>query len=245
MVPAAVCVPVARLWWRFAVPPPLRAVEWLDTATVPDMGSISPSVQQPVLRPASAIDRGVAGRSAAAHAETCADRDVAARWRFGAAGEMRTAAVLSRLERRWRRHRRCIVLHDRIVPGSRANIDHVVVGPSGVWVLDTKAWSGVMVRTEHSTSVGGRSLTDTFASAVGVSLRVRDLLRCAGFSSVEVTAAVCFDSRSTPARRVAGVVEGSVPALRRLMGRPGALSHDEVVAVAAHLSQVLPPYPSR
>src|SRR5690606_36481935 len=28
------------------------------------------------------------------------------------------------------------VLHDRRIPGSRANIDHLVVTPSGVWVID-------------------------------------------------------------------------------------------------------------
>lgn len=54
------------------------------------------------------------------------------RWRRGADGEVATAAVLARLSRRW------VVLHDRAVPGSRANIDHLVIGPTGVWVVDTK-----------------------------------------------------------------------------------------------------------
>ncbi len=55
------------------------------------------------------------------------------RWLRGAAGERATAAVLDRLPTRtW------AVLHDRRVPGSRANLDHLVIGPSGVWVLDTK-----------------------------------------------------------------------------------------------------------
>ena len=34
------------------------------------------------------------------------------------------------------------VLHDRRIRGSRANIDHLVVTPSGVWVIDTKKYSG-------------------------------------------------------------------------------------------------------
>ena len=55
------------------------------------------------------------------------------RWRRGAAGERATAALLDRLPARtW------AVLHDRRVPGSRANLDHLIIGPSGVWVLDTK-----------------------------------------------------------------------------------------------------------
>ena len=56
------------------------------------------------------------------------------RWLRGAAGEAATALVLDELPAgRW------AVLHDRRVPGSRANLDHLVIGPSGVWVIDTKA----------------------------------------------------------------------------------------------------------
>jgi hypothetical protein len=34
------------------------------------------------------------------------------------------------------------VLHDRSMPRSRANIDHVAVAPTGVWVVDTKRYTG-------------------------------------------------------------------------------------------------------
>ena len=34
------------------------------------------------------------------------------------------------------------VLHDRRIPGSRANIDHIAVAASGVWVIDTKRYKG-------------------------------------------------------------------------------------------------------
>ncbi|MGW3036439.1 nuclease-related domain-containing protein [Streptomyces sp. NPDC001178] len=56
-------------------------------------------------------------------------------WAKGAAGEQKTARLLKRLERRGH-----IVLHDRAVPGSRANLDHLVIGPAGVTYIDTKAW---------------------------------------------------------------------------------------------------------
>lgn len=59
----------------------------------------------------------------------------AAAWRKGARGEQKTARILRRLERRG-----YTVLHDRAIPGSQANIDHLVIGPSGVWVVDSKAW---------------------------------------------------------------------------------------------------------
>jgi Nuclease-related domain len=58
-------------------------------------------------------------------------------WRQGAAGERRTARLLVPLERHgW------AVLHDLAVPGSRANLDHLVIGPGGVFVIDSKQYRG-------------------------------------------------------------------------------------------------------
>jgi hypothetical protein len=58
-------------------------------------------------------------------------------WRRGAAGERRTARLLAPLERHgW------AVLHDLAVPGSRANLDHLAIGPGGVFVIDSKRYRG-------------------------------------------------------------------------------------------------------
>jgi hypothetical protein len=58
-------------------------------------------------------------------------------WRQGAAGEQRTARLLAPLERQgW------VVLHDLAIPGSRANLDHLVIGPGGVFVIDSKHYRG-------------------------------------------------------------------------------------------------------
>jgi hypothetical protein len=57
-------------------------------------------------------------------------------WRRGQRGEQRTARVL-RFSLEWRGHR---VLHDRSVPGQR-NADHLVIGPTGVWVIGNQAWA--------------------------------------------------------------------------------------------------------
>jgi hypothetical protein len=58
-------------------------------------------------------------------------------WRRGAAGERRTARLLGQLERHgWE------VLHDLAVPGSRANLDHLAIGPGGVFVIDSKQYRG-------------------------------------------------------------------------------------------------------
>jgi len=58
-------------------------------------------------------------------------------WQRGAHGERRTARLLDRLMRDG-----YVVLHDLAVPGSPANLDHLVIGPSGVFVIDSKQWTG-------------------------------------------------------------------------------------------------------
>jgi hypothetical protein len=35
-----------------------------------------------------------------------------------------------------------VAFHDLAVPDSPANVDHLVIGPSGVFVIDSKQWSG-------------------------------------------------------------------------------------------------------
>lgn len=76
------------------------------------------------------------------------------RWARGAAGEQATAALLARLApSRW------TVLHDLAVPGSRANIDHLVIGPTGLWVVDTKAFRGRVEAHGGGVRVGGVPLS--------------------------------------------------------------------------------------
>lgn len=70
-------------------------------------------------------------------------RRSAGAWAAGADGERRVAAELEALGPEW------LVLHDRLlVPGrSESNLDHVLVGPGGVVLLDTKNWAGRL--SEH------------------------------------------------------------------------------------------------
>jgi hypothetical protein len=59
-------------------------------------------------------------------------------WQRGAAGERHTARQLRRLTRDG-----FVVFHDLAVPGNtRANVDHLVIGPTGVFVIDSKQWTG-------------------------------------------------------------------------------------------------------
>src|SRR5689334_12696541 len=62
----------------------------------------------------------------------------ATKWAAGADRERRVADELAKLREAW------TVLHDRLIrPGrSESNLDHVVVGPGGLFLVDTKNWSG-------------------------------------------------------------------------------------------------------
>jgi Nuclease-related domain len=58
-------------------------------------------------------------------------------WQRGAHGERHTARLLDRLTRDG-----YVVFHDLAVPDSPANVDHLVIGPTGVFVIDSKQWTG-------------------------------------------------------------------------------------------------------
>jgi hypothetical protein len=64
-------------------------------------------------------------------------REIVSGWLQGSKGEQLTARALRPLKREgWR------IFHDLQVPGSAANIDHLLIGPGGVWVIDSKLWHG-------------------------------------------------------------------------------------------------------
>lgn len=60
----------------------------------------------------------------------------AARKEQGAEGERAVAAALRSLPSGH------VVLHDLSIPGSRANVDHLVIAPTGVFVIDAKSSAG-------------------------------------------------------------------------------------------------------
>jgi hypothetical protein len=60
----------------------------------------------------------------------------------GPRGERRTARRLRRLVRRG-----YVAFQDLGMPGSQANIDHLLIGPTGVFVIDSKQYSGRVQQT--------------------------------------------------------------------------------------------------
>jgi hypothetical protein len=111
-----------------------------------------------------------AAAAALVAARVCRPAPDPERWLRGAAGEVATAHLLERLgDRRW------AVLHDVRLPGSTANVDHLVIGRRGVWVLDSKAYRAPVRAGWRGVRVGGRRL-DTSPVAWEASV-VADRLR--------------------------------------------------------------------
>jgi hypothetical protein len=162
-------------------------------------------------------------------------RDIG-RWARGAEGERRTADLLAHLpSRRW------TVWHDLRVPGSRANIDHVVVGRTGVWVVDTKSTRAEVRTGWRSVRFGDRKL-DTRSTRWEADL-VADRLEAAlagrfGRSiAVQPIVAVHGAGFRRRVARVRGVSVGGVrvvPAARlpdRITSGRRRLSRSEIAAV--------------
>ena len=97
-------------------------------------------------------------------------------------------------------HGKAVVLDDRRVPGAKAVLNHIVVAPSGVWVVEAKDLDGRVERRD----VGGWFKVDErlFVSGKDRShlvdgldrhvIGVENLLAQAGLTSVPVHAALCF-----------------------------------------------------
>lgn len=57
-------------------------------------------------------------------------------WNIGADGEEAVIRVLQNLDSSYK------IINDIVLPGDKQNIDHVVVGPAGVFVIETKNYNG-------------------------------------------------------------------------------------------------------
>lgn len=89
-------------------------------------------------------------------------------WATGADGEARTGRFLEPL-----RAEGFFVLHDRRIPGSRANIDHIVIGPPGVFVVETKSFGGSLKVRGNEVFVAGRRRTGMIEEAKREALAVQ------------------------------------------------------------------------
>ena len=164
-------------------------------------------------------------------------------WVKGAVGEEELAAALAR------RCPEAIFLHDRRMPGSRANIDHLAVVPSGVHVIDAKRYKGrIEVRKpffgEAKLMIGGRDKTRLIAGLERQAEAVRTALTEV-VADVRIHRCLCFvgDPAMPVVRRLE--IDG-VPLLyaRRLakqLNQPGELGDEETRRIVEALARRFPP----
>lgn len=166
-------------------------------------------------------------------------------WAKGSEGERRLAAHLVSTV-----GDRVVMLHDRRIPGSRANIDHLVVAASGIWIIDAKSYKGKVeqrdigkwLKTDNRLYVNGRDQTKLVG---GLARQVNAVLEAIEDADIRVTAALCFvDSEwglfSKPFHE-GGVLVTWPKRLSEAIAEPGPLSPTMVINVADRLAAALPP----
>ncbi|GAA2100505.1 hypothetical protein GCM10009801_73090 [Streptomyces albiaxialis] len=162
------------------------------------------------------------------------------RWRHGAEGEHRTARLLRPLSRRgW------TVLHDRALPATSANADHLVLLPDGRGgvAIDTKHLNrrGIVTTTRDGAGLrcAGRSYPDMLTGARRIATRVSDVL------GVPVAPLIVVHGARVPHGRIRldGLTIVSARQLRReLRSIPYTPDRQRAAALAARARQKLPPH---
>lgn len=118
-------------------------------------------------------------------------------WERGAIGEERLGARLDSLATDG-----IAILHDRRIPGSKANIDHVAITRRGIWVIDAKRYKGrpelkvdggILRPRVEKLLVGRRDCTKLLDGVLKQVGHVRDLV-----GDVPVTGALCFVEADWP-----------------------------------------------
>ncbi len=154
-----------------------------------------------------------------------------ASWDTGARGEAETAALLEPLTPLG-----AVVLHDRRIPGSGANIDHIVICPSGVFVVETKSYQGdVRARGDVLTRAGRRT------RAVEEALREAEVVGQI-VAPLAVTPLIVVHRARVGVRSVGGVrVLRPGELAKHILGLPAVLSASDILGLGARLDKALPP----
>jgi hypothetical protein len=163
-----------------------------------------------------------------AHHRAAAEARAAAT-RFGLAEETerRTAAVLAPLSGIGYH-----LLADRRWPGSKhAQVDLVVVGPGGVFIVDTKAWAEVTI-TGDRIYRGQEDATDGLTALTDLRVVTEEDLAEVGLAPGEVRAVVLLSGRQGIDARVGAVrIVGEKDALRYIAGHGNRLTPAQVDVV--------------
>lgn len=163
-------------------------------------------------------------------------------WARGAGGEEHVAKALAK-----HLNSNIVVVHDRRVPGSRSNIDHIAIAPSGVWVIDSKRYKG-KVRVskplfgQPTLTIAGRDKTkliDGLTKQVALVAAVMPDIA----PGVRVRGALCFVDADLPLLATPcfnGYHLLHPRPLAKRINAPGPLAAAHVQAVATEIARRFP-----
>ena len=156
------------------------------------------------------------------------------RLRRGISGEEAVADALAGLPSSY------WVLHG--VSTGHGDVDHVVIGPTGVFALETKAWDGKFYRSRGQLYCNGKPAEHVLRQARGAAGQVRELLLAAGID--EWVEAVVVAARASVSRSPVRFRKSYVISIKDLVGfvtdRPHSLSSSTVLQAKTTLMQVVP-----
>ncbi len=168
-------------------------------------------------------------------------------WASGAAGERLVGERLQALAEEG-----VITLHDRRRHGTRANIDHIAIAPSGIYVVDAKHYQGRIerrevggwLRTDERLYVAGRDRTGLVEGVIEQTAVVRAALG-EEHRSVPIWSILCFVNPNvgmfTRPFVVRGVGVTWPRALQKEVAAPGPAAAETVATIAEVLDRALRP----
>ncbi|MGV9304461.1 MULTISPECIES: nuclease-related domain-containing protein [unclassified Nonomuraea] len=163
-------------------------------------------------------------------------------WRRSSVAERRTEAQLKRLERSGYR-----TLHARAIPGSEAQIDHLVIGPTGVYAVDSEKWDKrlpVRVQMGKKLFHGPFDMKPRLTEAKWEATQASELISKSYGREVTVVASLAIYGPPVPWKimtiRDVDVYEGG-RARKWITKRERALTDEEIERLYQIAAQVLPP----
>jgi Nuclease-related domain len=165
-------------------------------------------------------------------------------WAKGADGEQRVGARLERLTTSG-----AVVLHDRQMPGSRANIDHIVVAPSGVWIVDSKQYKGKverrdrgrLFRTDIRLYVDGRDRSKLVA---GMTKQVAAVKNALDGEDMPIRPVLCFTGSEWPLLAGSFTVDGVLVISPKALVKTISRAADRYVDVSKMYARLSARFPS-
>jgi hypothetical protein len=158
----------------------------------------------------------------------------------GANGKLKGEAG-ARLER-YLSGSEAVVLHRLGLPGNGRKIDHLIVGPAGVTVVDSRHYLGGKAKFEGGRlRIGRRNRTELIGQVLDQADTVRELLSGTRYADIRVDAAIAVGQvggvPSVSFGNGREVIVWGTGLIAREASRPGPLSPENVDTLATFLTE--------